>query len=1090
MTEPFRILILEDHPADVELIQFELHEAGLNFISKVVATEKEYVQAIQDYCPDLILSDYDLPKYNGALALVEAGRRCPDTPFILVSGVITEDRAIEILTQGAKDYVLKTRLQQRLVPAVKRALAEAEEHEARRQAEAELREAHRTLEERVKTRTAELEAEMTERKKIEDELQMSERREHERAEELATILDAVPTPVILVHDPDSTHMTGNRSADELLQQQRGSEASLSAPPGVKPRHFKAFKGGRELKPDELPAQRAARGEQVKDFEFSLVFDDGATRDLLGYGTPLLDKQQRPRGAVHVLVDITERKRAEDALKLNAAIMETVAEGIFLVGLDDNIIKWTNRKFEQLFGYGPGEMVGMHVDKVNAPTERTPTETRISIVDVLRQAGEWHGEIENIKKDGTHFWCRIHVSLFNHPEFGTVMVSAHTDITERKQAEEALRGNESILHSFFDSLGVMRGIVEVIAEDDVRHIIDNAETASFIGLTPEAMKNKKGSELGEPRDTLRIWVNHYIESQQSGKPVIFEYQDKREDREVWLEATVSYLGSGPDGHPRFAYVVQDITESKRAEKALQQITERLDIAQQAAQIGTWDWDVSTGHIEWSNEMFSLFGLDQRRCTPSFEVWKSIIHPEDNVKAGRRINQALKKRTTLNSDYRIVLPDGQIRWINAVGKGKYNDQGRPTQMTGVCMDITTRKRMEDDLRKTKAGLEKRVKERTAKLYTASLYARSLIEASLDPLVTISADGEIMDVNHTSEEMTGINRQELIGKDFSDYFTESEKARAGYEKVFRDGFVRDYPLDLKHRDGHVTPVLYNASVYRDETGKIMGVFAAARDISERKRAEETVQKAYEELEKRVEERTLELTKRTIQLQEANKELESFSYSVSHDLRAPLRAIEGYSRMILKQQRDKFDEDTRYKFNQIMENRRTMGQLIDDLLALSRFGRDALSLSGLNVGDLSREVWEELRANNPDCPAELKINPVPLVVGDRSLIRQVLINLLTNAIKFSRIREVPLIAVGGHSAEGENIFYVRDNGVGFDMRYYDKLFGAFQRLHSRADYEGTGIGLAIVHRIIQRHGGRVWAESAVDKGATFYCMLPSKPE
>jgi len=131
------------------------------------------------------------------------------------------------------------------------------------------------------------------------------------------------------------------------------------------------------------------------------------------------------------------------LKLHAAIMETVAEGIFLIGLKDNIIKWTNRKFDQLFGYDPGELVGMHVDKVNAPTERTPTETRISIVDVLRQTGEWHGEIENIKKDGTHFWCYIHVSLFNHPEFGTVMVSAHTDITERKMLQECLQRSEKM-----------------------------------------------------------------------------------------------------------------------------------------------------------------------------------------------------------------------------------------------------------------------------------------------------------------------------------------------------------------------------------------------------------------------------------------------------------------------------------------------------------------------------------------------------------------------------------------------------------------------------------------------------------------------
>ena len=174
MAEPLRILILEDNPIDAELVQFELQEAGFTFNSKVVKNEKDFVCEIQSYCPDLILSDYDLPTYNGGLALAEARSRCPDTPFILVSGAVTEDRAIGILTQGAKDYVLKTRLQQRLVPAVRRALAEAEEHRARRQAEEELREAHKTLEERVKIRTAELYEEVVARKKVEEALRQSE----------------------------------------------------------------------------------------------------------------------------------------------------------------------------------------------------------------------------------------------------------------------------------------------------------------------------------------------------------------------------------------------------------------------------------------------------------------------------------------------------------------------------------------------------------------------------------------------------------------------------------------------------------------------------------------------------------------------------------------------------------------------------------------------------------------------------------------------------------------------------------------------------------------------------------------------------
>ncbi|MDP1991102.1 MAG: ATP-binding protein [Syntrophales bacterium] len=237
-------------------------------------------------------------------------------------------------------------------------------------------------------------------------------------------------------------------------------------------------------------------------------------------------------------------------------------------------------------------------------------------------------------------------------------------------------------------------------------------------------------------------------------------------------------------------------------------------------------------------------------------------------------------------------------------------------------------------------------------------------------------------------------------------------------------------------------------------------------------------------------ELKRRADQLEEANKELESFSYSVSHDLRSPLRAIDGYSRMILKKQADQFDEDTRSKFNLIRESARMMGQLIEDLLAFSRLGRAPLSTKKLDMTDLVSDVWNELQVTNPDRRIHFKAVNVPAGTVDRLLIKQVFVNILSNAIKFTRVRATALIEVGGYEKENERVYYVRDNGVGFDMQYHDKLFGVFQRLHSGDEYEGTGIGLALVQRIIHRHGGRVWAEGEVDKGATFYFTLPAGME
>ena len=322
----------------------------------------------------------------------------------------------------------------------------------------------------------------------------------------------------------------------------------------------------------------------------------------------------------------------------------------------------------------------------------------------------------------------------------------------------------------------------------------------------------------------------------------------------------------------------------------------------------------------------------------------------------------------------------------------------------------------------------------------------------------------VGQTQEQCSNFGWGDVLHPD------DAERTIAAWKECVRTGGIWDIEHRFRGVDGQWHPILARGVPVRDEQGEVIYWAGINLDISKLKQTE------------------MNLKERTRQLEYANKELDSFSYSVSHDLRAPLRAIEGYSRMILKETGDSFNEKTKSLFNVILVNTKRMGQLIDDLLSLSRLGRGGLSLAKVNVEGLARDVWKELNSGNPDIPVDLKIDPVPTVMGDRSLLRQVLVNLLSNAIKFTRVREVPVIEVGGYSTEKENVCYVRDNGVGFDMTYYDKLFGVFQRLHSAREYEGTGVGLAIVQRIVHRHGGRVWAESEPDKGATFYFTLPTQ--
>ncbi|HYA22697.1 MAG TPA: PAS domain S-box protein [Terriglobales bacterium] len=406
------------------------------------------------------------------------------------------------------------------------------------------------------------------------------------------------------------------------------------------------------------------------------------------------------------------------------------------------------------------------------------------------------------------------------------------------------------------------------------------------------------------------------------------------------------------------------------------------------------------------------------------------------------------------------DGQIINVSLSVSPVRDETGGIVGTSTVARDITERVKAEEEVRR------------------ASLYMRSLIEASLDPLVTISKDGKIMDVNQATESATGLNRDRLIGRDFLNYFTDPEEARLGYERVFAEETVRDYPLAIRHISGSVMEVLYNATVFRNAKGEVEGVFAAARDITARKQAEEEVRKLNNELEQRV-------LQRTAQLEAANKELEAFTYSVSHDLRAPLRHISGFSKILTEDFASSLPEDAQHLVQRIEEGTHHMGLLVDDLLNLARVGRRDLSLQVTGFRSLVDEAITALKPEIGHRHVDWRVGDLPFVDCDAALMKQVFQNLLSNAVKFSRSREHAVIEIGQTEHDGRSAVYVRDNGVGFSMKYADKLFGVFQRLHRAEDFEGTGVGLATVQRIIQKHGGRIWAEAELDKGATFYFTL-----
>jgi PAS domain S-box-containing protein len=360
---------------------------------------------------------------------------------------------------------------------------------------------------------------------------------------------------------------------------------------------------------------------------------------------------------------------------------------------------------------------------------------------------------------------------------------------------------------------------------------------------------------------------------------------------------------------------------------------------------------------------------------------------------------------------------------------------------------------------------------------------LKAALDEHAIVAItdpQGRITYVNDKFCAISRYSRDELLGQDH-------RIINSGYhpKEFFGDlwstigrGHVWHGEIRNRAKDGSFYWVDTTIVPFLNEAGKPRQYVAIRADITARKAAEETIRQLNAGLEERVRERTG-------QLEAANRELESFSYSVSHDLRAPLRAIDGFSQAVLEDFGPLLPEEGRRQLQTIRSSAQRMGALIDDLLTFARLNRHELNRQTIDTGRLVRGALQELGSPWPDRGVELTIGELAPSSGDPVLLRQVWLNLLSNALKYTRKRPRPEVELGCAREAGEVVFFVRDNGTGFDMRYADKLFGVFQRLHRIEDYEGTGVGLAIVQRIVQRHGGRVWAQAEVDRGATFFFTL-----
>ncbi|MBV9183027.1 MAG: PAS domain S-box protein [Acidobacteria bacterium] len=625
-----------------------------------------------------------------------------------------------------------------------------------------------------------------------------------------------------------------------------------------------------------------------------------------------------------------------------------------------------------------------------------------------------------------------------------------EIANRKRAEVKFR---RLLEAAPDPM--------VVVNREGRIVLVNAQTEKLFGYEREEL-------LGQPMETLVpesfalghlsrrevLFANPQIRTMAKGLEGNGRHKDGHE-----FPVEISLRPLETEEGTLISSAIRDISERKRAEIALKLSEERFSSAFEHAAIGIALVGTDGRWLKVNRALCTMLGYTSEELLS--RTFQDISHPQDLELDLEYVRQILAGEiSTYQMEKRYFHQAGHVVWVMLSKSLVRNEHGEPLYFISQIQDITKRRCAEEALQ---ASEEK---------------FRTVVETAHDAIVTANIDGDIVDFNQAAERMFGCSQSEARGRALTMLMPERfrERHRYGLKRYHQVGesHVLGKTLELAglRRDGTEFPLQLSLASWTARNQRFFtGVL---RDISERKRIEDEIRDLNRQMERR-----------NAELSAINRELESFSYSVSHDLRAPLRAIDGFSLALLEDARHKLAPEEMAHLDRVRAATQRMSQLIDDLLGLARTARRDISRETVDLSQLASEVIAQLRASDPNRMVSVKVVAGLVVEGDRQLLRVLLENLLGNAWKFTSKRSEAQIELGVSSDGPEPVFFVRDNGTGFDMKYADKLFGAFQRLHSENDFPGNGIGLASVQRIVHRHGGRIWAEAVVGQGATFYFAL-----
>jgi PAS domain S-box-containing protein len=760
------------------------------------------------------------------------------------------------------------------------------------------------------------------------------------------------------------------------------------------------------------------------------------------------------------VDITQKKMDEEALRYQTTLLSEVGRIAKVGGWEFSAISgessWTEEvaRIQDLDPQTPASVslsIAFYTDQSRPIIEK-------SFREAVEQAKPYDLELEILTPKGNKKWVRT----IGHPvvENGKVIkvFGSLQDITDQKEAQESLRVSEEKLRAIFDVLPF--GI----------SLIDNVRTIAQMNSALERIIKLSYTDIEDGKHKLRKYLRSdgsEMPSSELASSRAIEENRVIQDVETGIQTengtvfwtSVSAAPLKVEGLSAVVITI-DITARKQAEEALKLSEAQYRNIFESAVIGIYRTSPDGKILMANPTLVKMLGFS------SFDEL-----------AKRNLKEQGFETNSLRDDFRKHVEesgsltgyesvwkkaDGTIVIVNENVRAFYNSDGEVIYYEGTVEDITERKRVEKALRESE-----------------EIYRKALKTSPDSININRLEDGMYISINQGFTDIMEYSEADVLGKTSLEIniWNNAAERKQLVNGLNSKGFVQNLEAKFRSKNGRLIDGLMSAAIIEIEG--IPHIISITRDITDRKKAESEIRQLNETLEERVEERTA-------QLREANRELESFSYSVSHDLRSPLRHINGFAEILTIQFSDQLPEEARTYLNKIIGAAKKMGVLIDDLLSFSRTGRAELKISKFNMNQIIEDASAQIDSSVKSRKIEWEISPLPEIHGDYNLLLLVWINLLDNALKYTLTREVAVIQIGFNSEKSEIVFFIKDNGVGFDMKYADKLFGVFQRLHTSSQFDGTGIGLANVKRIISRHGGRVWAEAEPDKGATFYFSIP----